>query len=77
MGFLTFEVILICETVCLSLSYIVLHVLLCCNTFFLILIPFVPIFLQQEHIYENPLELEARRQRLQIQVLPYTKSTER
>lgn len=37
----------------------------------------MPIFLQQEHIYENPLELQARRQRLQIQVLPYTKSTER
>ncbi|XP_039861391.1 uncharacterized protein LOC120717445 [Simochromis diagramma] len=31
----------------------------------------------QKHIYENPLEFEARRQRLQIQVLPYTKSTER
>ncbi|XP_005723680.1 uncharacterized protein LOC102197806 [Pundamilia nyererei] len=36
-----------------------------------------PTVTSQEHTYENPLELEARWQRLQIQVLPYTKSTER
>ncbi|KAL3969878.1 baculoviral IAP repeat-containing protein 7/8 [Sarotherodon galilaeus] len=35
-----------------------------------------PTVTSQVHIYENPLELEARRQRFQIQVLPYTKRTE-
>ncbi|XP_063356278.1 uncharacterized protein LOC134646337 [Pelmatolapia mariae] len=29
-----------------------------------------------EHLYENPLELEARQRRFQNQVLPYTKRTE-